>query len=184
MLSDSTNPRQRRINPVATLIVWCMFALLAAGVLVGTTELGLRIRRNLIATRLPAPPNEDSRFLADGELRIVNRPSYTYTSGSRSGAVLHYTNNALGLRGKETTREKPTGVRRVVMVGGSTVYGALADDDETIAVQLEMILRQQFGPNVEVLNAGVPGYDSMREAASTELNVLSFDPAWWSSWTA
>jgi lysophospholipase L1-like esterase len=67
-------------------------------------------------------------------------------------------------------------MRRVVLVGGSTVYGALADDVSTISQQLEVILQQRLGPNVQVINGGVPGYDSLREVAFTCSTLLDLQP--------
>jgi lysophospholipase L1-like esterase len=114
--------------------------------------------------------------LSDALLRYRNRPSYAYQSESRLGAKFHYTNNGLGFRGPEIARQKPAGVRRVVVVGGSTVYGALDDDPDTLSVQLQAILRQRLGPDIEVINAGVPGYEALREAVFTRSDLLDLNP--------
>jgi len=149
--------------------------LLGAGVL-GGAEVGLRLRRDWIAAHLPVPPQDDPRFVGDRMLRIKNRPSYAYESQAANGGVQHYTNNSLGLRGPEITRDKPPGLQRVVIVGGSTVYGALDDDSVTLSQQLEAILHQEVGPNVQVVNGGVPGYVALREVAFVCSDVLDLQP--------
>lgn len=62
--------------------------------------------------------------------------------------------NSGGMRGqREYAREKPDGVRRIVVIGDSFTFGEYVTDDETYAAQLESLL-----PNTEVLNLGVHGY--------------------------
>jgi hypothetical protein len=59
-----------------------------------------------------------------------------------------------GLRGRqERPYEKPTGVRRVVVLGDSFTFGEDVSDDETFCQRLEQLL-----PGTEVLNLGVHGY--------------------------
>jgi lysophospholipase L1-like esterase len=108
--------------------------------------------------------------------RYRNRPSHAYDSQAENGSGVRYTNNSLGLRGPEITLDKPAGMRRIVIVGGSTVYGALTDDASTISQQLEEVLRQQLGPNVQVINGGVSGYDSLQEVALTCSRLLDLQP--------
>ncbi len=75
----------------------------------------------------------------------------------RSG-VFRQSVNALGLRGPEITREKPTGVTRIAILGGSSVFGYFVNDGEEAAQVLETNLNSKSS-GVEVLNAGVPGYN-------------------------
>jgi hypothetical protein len=156
--------------------VWVAFLVFLALMVVAGAELGLHARRDWIAAHLGAPPQSDDRFVADRLLRYKNRPSYAYDSENRAGTLLRYTNNALGLRGPEISRAKPPAIRRVVLVGGSTVYGALVDDSDTISVQLEALLRERLGPTVEVVNGGVPGYDALREVVFSKSDLLDLAP--------
>ncbi|MBV9546270.1 MAG: SGNH/GDSL hydrolase family protein, partial [Chloroflexi bacterium] len=153
------------------IVLWLMFVVIVTAALLGAVELGLRIRREVIAAHLPVPPNTDDRLVADRLLRFKNRPSYSYADGEA-----RYTNNQLGLRGPEIAVQKPAGTKRVVIVGASTVYGATDDDSQTISVQLEALLRQQLGKNIQVINGGVPGYDSLRELVLTRSYLLALQP--------
>lgn len=175
---ERTAPVLRPVRPLRPLLVgvWLGFLLALTLVLLAGAELGLHVRRDWIAAHLPLPENTDDRFVPDRALGYKNRPSYTYQSTSRLGALVNYSNNALGLRGPETTRAKPTGVRRVVILGGSTVYGALVDDPDTIAMQLQAVLRQRLGPDVEVLNGGVPSYDGLHEVVFARADLLALEP--------
>jgi hypothetical protein len=166
---------RRRIG-VRSLAVRLAAIAVLAGLVLGAAEVGLRVRRQWIADHLQSPPQDDPRFVADRMLRYRNRPSYAYDSQAADTRDVRYTNNSLGLRGPEITLQKPPGVRRVVLVGGSTVYGALADDSSTISHQLELILQQRLGPNIEVINGGVPGYDSLREVAFACSTLLDLQP--------
>src|SRR5215472_7401446 len=156
---------------IAIGIAWLLFVAVLGVLLLGAAEGGLRLRRVWIAAHAGAPPITDERFVADRLVRYKNRPSYRYGGGS-----VWYTNNALGLRGPETSVTKAVGVQRVVLVGGSTVYGALVDDPDTISAQLQTLLRRSLGPTVEVINGGVPGYESLREVVFTRAELFDLEP--------
>jgi len=70
-----------------------------------------------------------------------------------TGTRVRYAINALGLRGPETTLEKPAGTFRIVVLGDSHVFG--------FGIPLEQhftTLLQGYFKDVEVLNLGVCGY--------------------------
>lgn len=70
--------------------------------------------------------------------------------------------NHLGLRGRETTVEKPAGTRRIVMLGDSFTMGKGVKDDETFSVLVEKTLQSSLtacgGGSLEVLNGGIDSY--------------------------
>lgn len=167
---------RRRPGVLLLLVAWLLFLALLAVLTLGGAEVGLRVRRDRIAAHLPDPPPVDGRFQSDRLLAYTNKPNINYTSESRRHLTFHYSNNSLGLRGDETGRTPAPGTQRVIVVGGSTVYGALDDQTDTLPVELEQILRERYGATVEVLNAGVPGYESLREAAYTKADLLDLQP--------
>ena len=88
---------------------------------------------------------------------------------------LHYTYlnpvkiNALGLRGEELSPKKE-GLRRVLALGDSLIYGQGVADDETVPAYLEDILNDSKGGSGEqtpiawdVVNAGHRAYDTGQE---------------------
>ncbi len=100
---------------------------------------------------------------------------YTLQPSYRDGNTTH---NSQGFRGKEIAVPKPPGQFRIAILGGSTTYGEfIADDADTFPAQLETILRDEFGyQQVEVINAGVPGYTSWESIGSLAFRILEHQP--------
>jgi lysophospholipase L1-like esterase len=86
--------------------------------------------------------------------------------------------NSLGLRGPETTLEKPPGAYRIVCIGGSSVYGHTESSDEaTWPARLQAHLNAgQPQPRIEVINGGCSGYSTFEMLINLELRLLAFDP--------
>ena len=101
--------------------------------------------------------------------------AYYPTPNYRKGLTSH---NSLGYRGDEFPLEKPDGVFRIVALGGSSTYDvSIEDNDQTFTAQLEKLLHDDYGyQNVQVINAGVPGYNSWEMLVNLEFRVLDLDP--------
>ena len=85
--------------------------------------------------------------------------------------------NRLGFRGPEIDPQKPAGVCRIAMLGGSTTYGWGASSDETtIPALLEQYLRSSGLESLQVINAGVPGYISTQDLMQLQSQVLPLEP--------
>ena len=107
----------------------------------------------------------------DPRLRFELRP------GGVAEAEVEYRINALGLRGPETTLEKPQGARRVAVLGDSIAFGYWVADEQGFARQLESLLHGvPGGGRVEVLNFGVPGYNLEQEIETLRAKALAFAP--------
>jgi lysophospholipase L1-like esterase len=65
-----------------------------------------------------------------------------------------------------------------VALGGSSTYDVRIEDNaETFTAQLEKLLKEDYGyQNVQVINAGVPGYNSWEILINLEFRVLDLDP--------
>ncbi len=90
-------------------------------------------------------------------------------------AEVDYRVNALGLRGPETTVEKPSGQRRVVVLGDSIAFGYWVAEEDGFAHQLETLL-SAGGSATEVLDFGVPGYNLDQEIETLRVKALAFHP--------
>lgn len=98
--------------------------------------------------------------------------------------------NSLGYRiGDNFELEKPKDTLRIVMVGGSTVFGWGVEYTDSIPSYLQhMIIKElksqrglaSIGSNVkvEVINAGVPWYATWNESAIVLHRVLKLKPDW------
>jgi len=92
-------------------------------------------------------------------------------------ATLTYRTNALGFRGAETTRNKPAGVHRILGLGDSFTFGTGVRREDTFLHRVEQILNEAGGePRVEVLNLGVPGWDTTAEVGLLNYSGLSLEP--------
>lgn len=101
--------------------------------------------------------------------------SYYPTPNYEKGQTFH---NSLGYRNEEFSLEKPGGVFRIVALGGSSTYDvSIKDNDETFTAQLEKLLKEEYGyQDVQVINAGVSGYNSWEILVNLEFRVLDLDP--------
>ena len=107
----------------------------------------------------------------DPRLRFELRP------GGFARGEVDYRVNELGLRGPETTIEKPSGVRRIAVLGDSIAFGYWVSDAQGFARQLELLLNGAAAPGrVEVLNFGVPGYNLEQEIEMLRARALAFSP--------
>lgn len=102
---------------------------------------------------------------------LVYYPTPNYSKGLTS-------HNSLGYRNDEFPLEKPAGVFRIVALGGSSTYDvSIPDNKQIFTAQLEKLLKEEYGyQDVQVINAGVPGYNSWEILGNLEYRVLDLDP--------
>jgi len=83
-----------------------------------------------------------------------------------------------GTRGPTYPEPKGKGVFRVHFFGGSTLYGAGMNNDETIAAYLEEALREQLQPEtrVEVWNYGTSAYVLTQMGLLAQRELADHDP--------
>jgi lysophospholipase L1-like esterase len=84
--------------------------------------------------------------------------------------------NEAGFRGKDFSKDRPRGVKRVVGVGDSVMFGWGVGEEESYMSLLEMALTRRAGGPVEVLNLAVPGYNTIQERAALEHKGLPLAP--------
>ncbi|MEK7643505.1 MAG: SGNH/GDSL hydrolase family protein [Patescibacteria group bacterium] len=109
------------------------------------------------------------RYTSHPYLPFALTPSYTNKEGDR--------HNSLGFRGEEIILPKPEGTFRIVTIGGSTTYTAeVKTYKESYPYQLEQELRARGFTHVEVINAGVPFYDSWSIFVNLAFRVFDLDP--------
>ena len=86
--------------------------------------------------------------------------------------------NSLGVRGDEISISKDSDTYRIVMLGGSAMYGLFAtSDSSTIAGFLEKKIHDENPEfNVEIINAGVNGATSFDEIRFLEDRLFQLNP--------
>ncbi len=86
--------------------------------------------------------------------------------------------NSLGFRGDEFSPEKPDGVYRIFMLGGSTMFGHGATSDETTIPGYLQDFFQNYDDKfkIEIINGGIQGADSYTEIKIIENKLINFSP--------
>ena len=145
-------------------------AILAPLVLWGGLEVAVRIQHSY--------RTGDPRWLLYGtsHRRKVAAPVnyggyYKYPPGRYRTEEPRITINPKGLRGPDFEAKKPRGRVRLLVMGGSTTFGFSNGDAHTWPYYLGSELKRRHGcGNAEVINFGLPGYDThnIREAFRRE----------------
>lgn len=85
---------------------------------------------------------------------------------------------SMGFRDIERPKEKPPGIRRMIVLGDSVVAGIWVDDGESIMTRLlENSLSARTTP-WQVWNFAVPGYNTRQEVAMLEDRGLELEADW------
>ena len=106
------------------------------------------------------------------------RPNRRWTECTSAGSLRFVTEGHGFREEQDVPRRAPPGSWRALALGDSWIFGVAQSQGETIADQLELLLRGKLGERkVEVINAGVPGstgFDMLRRWRSL-VNGLEFD---------
>ncbi|NIR50561.1 SGNH/GDSL hydrolase family protein [candidate division KSB1 bacterium] len=96
------------------------------------------------------------------------------TPNYRKGKNKH---NSLGYRGDEITIPKPQEQYRIVCIGGSTTYTSGVEDYRHAYPELlERELHERGYSNVNVINAGAPGWSSWESLINFEFRIADIEP--------
>jgi lysophospholipase L1-like esterase len=111
-------------------------------------------------------------FEADPYLGYRHRPLSEgfYPNGVEARA------NSLGFRDDEFSKTKAPGTFRILALGDSYTVGANVEQPDVYPQVLERLLTEASGTTVEVINAGVGGYDPFHYATFVEQYAAEYDP--------
>jgi lysophospholipase L1-like esterase len=86
--------------------------------------------------------------------------------------------NSFGFRGEEFNEIKPDNTFRIVLLGGSQMFGTGATSEQTTipGYLREMINLNKLDYDIEIINAGVKGIDSYKELLLLENTIINFSP--------
>ena len=86
-------------------------------------------------------------------------------------------NNSHGLRGLEFNKNKQNDVYRIIAIGGSTTWGSGESNDKlTWPGHLQKIIEHETENKVEVINAGISGFNSENEYAMIRDKLVNYNP--------
>jgi lysophospholipase L1-like esterase len=93
-----------------------------------------------------------------------------------NGVIMSVDRWGMRRRAEDTEQAKPAGTTRILLLGDSFAFGVGVRDEDTFARRIEARLAATAGRRVEVLNAGVQGYNTHDEVVYLEKEWLAFEP--------
>lgn len=91
------------------------------------------------------------------------------------GAKTYFINEH-GSRGVSFKVPKPSGVRRIVVLGGSTVFDLNAEEGSDWPHLVERFLKEKGHHQVEVINAGIPGHTTSDALGRLYTEIWQWEP--------
>lgn len=156
-------PPARPLPPLAVnLALAAVSALLAALAVEGAARLYAAWALSVVPDRRLATTRHDP------DLGWSNRPGAV-------DAEARLEVNGQGLRGPEGAPLKPAGARRVLLLGDAVAQGQGVAEAESLRARLEQGLRASC-PQIEVLDAAVPGYSTDQEWLLFSRRLRRFSP--------
>jgi lysophospholipase L1-like esterase len=138
--------------------------LVAAAVPCVIAEVGLRV---------VAPP-ADSKDLFRKLPSPAEWSGRPYARGLHTGVPVSFNN--FGFRDLERSRQPAAGTVRVLALGDSVTFGMGVEQGLTYPRQAEILLTKALGARVEVLNMGMPGYNTLHQLAQLREFGLGLQP--------
>lgn len=117
------------------------------------------------------------------EMQVLLVPSPTThhemlrLSAHRVSDDVSFVTNSFGLRGEEEpVVPKPASLLRIVFLGDDTILGPRLSPESTVGERLQEFLSAAAGVDVEVINAGVPGYCPLLSWLQYRHQLQQLDP--------
>jgi len=145
-----------------------MLLAFSTGLAVVAGEIGARL---ILSSPLPWLYPQ-LRYQADPELVFTLAPNQV---GFTADKPVHI--NSRGLRGPEVEFTPKPGYLRLIWLGDSIVFGFGVTDEEVVTRRVEVRLKQT-GVKAEVINTGVPAYNTEQEVAFLARNGVQYHPDW------
>jgi lysophospholipase L1-like esterase len=163
-----------RVRPAGRRRALAVLALVvgSTGVALLGIELGLRIAHLQVTDRM-YNVRKYGRLIgydAEGGFTLPRPNARTFAFG------VDMRFNSQGMRDLERPLGKPPGTRRVLVLGDSNVVGLGVTADETFVRRLEPLLNDGTGQPVEVVAAGVSGWNTVAERNWLRTRGLAFAP--------
>jgi len=171
-----------------------LLAAASVAVVCGVLEAGLRVRdwreaRGSLerAVSQPVRLRPDGQADLGGIIRLAQERRRIYELIPDTKVVLHnWTGGGLhtplelnseGFRDRDHAKPKPPGVRRIVGVGDSFMFGwGVATGKDYLSVLEDRLAAEAPGERWEVLNMAVPGYNTAMEVETLKARGLAYEP--------
>ncbi|MFQ6103263.1 MAG: SGNH/GDSL hydrolase family protein [Candidatus Glassbacteria bacterium] len=178
--TNRSSPGRKLLLPVIPLLVLLLLELL---VRVAVSFLGLTLDIVVIHPNLGQEELKKQIYINDRYLLWRMKPnlrgqfvSPAIVPEGRQPPVFQVITNSAGFAGAEFSREKRENALRIVCMGNSSTFGWGAHPDSCYPRLLEHSLSEKLGRDVEVINAGVPGYTSLQGLTLFKNEILKLSP--------
>jgi len=150
---------------------------LSLALLLGISELGIRlfvkngdVTPAILQSRsVQYEPAVFARHVFKQEARTIKQ-----ASGSKKGVVWEI--NEKGYRGPNFETEKPEGVIRIIVYGGSAAFDMMVSEGKDWPHLVQKKLRDSGLANVEVINAGIMGHTALESVGKLFTEGFVFKP--------
>jgi hypothetical protein len=165
--NDAIPTRPRNVLKMLVLIVLGIISALLV------VEFGLRAYFTYFGSEI-----DRIMYVYSPEQILAENPAFVGLPFVGHGGSAHgLGHNSLGYRNHEIQVQKPPGMYRIAVTGGSTTYGAGVDADQTWPAQLEKILREDYGySQVEVVNTASTAYTTWNSLSNYAFRVVDLQP--------
>jgi CheY-like chemotaxis protein len=150
-------------------------AVFAGGVFLGAAEWASRSAESALGRRYFVPPVYPSSRFNSFLPYQWNNPKNTSPTYWEDGKAI-YQFNQWGLRGQDFPLLPPAGVRRVLLLGGTTVFGLGVRESDTLARRLENRLNEGRSGPYQVINAGLWALTPQEQWDYVKGQGLNFKP--------
>lgn len=123
------------------------------------------------------PPWTENLIALDGPqvFEFKSNVSGVFPGNADSTRTFPYRTNSHGLRDRDRLEKQP-GSTRVLVVGDSYTWGYAVAEDEAFPQTAERLLRERGYRDVEVINGGIPDYNSRQERQLLERLMPVYQP--------
>lgn len=123
------------------------------------------------------PPWSENLVVVRGAQVFAFRPhaSGVFPGNGDQTRLFPYRTNSLGLRDSDRPAKAP-GSTRVLVIGDSYTWGYAVAEEEAFPQVAERLLKERGHPDFEVINGGVPDYNSRQERQLLEQLLPAYQP--------
>lgn len=159
----------------ALLVKLILGVVFLAGLFLGVAEWTCRRAETALGVSFFAPPlYPSSRFnsFLPYQWRDSNVTNLSYWDDGR----VVYQFNQWGLRGPDFPLVTPSGVCRILLLGGTSTFGIGVPEKETISVRLEALLNEKRPGRFQVINGGLWALSAEEQWAFVKGQGFNFKP--------
>ena len=136
------------------------FAAIYSAILLAVPLVALEVFVRIFSPYGHSSPEIDAAKAFSYEPAVFARHVFRQEAKTVRDGELRYPISTNGYRGRGFSPDKPDGLVRVVVFGGSAVFDLSADEYNSWPELMERWLGERLEKPVEVLNAGIPGHSS------------------------